>query len=97
VVLTLLLAFVLRIRWLVALVSFGITMAASLAWKSLGYEWMVAWGKYLYKPVLAGGLWRQSATEEEITGLIVFWLLPLALAYATAVARIAKIKRGQRI
>jgi hypothetical protein len=97
VVSALLIAFALRIRWLVALISFGIAMASSLAWKSIGFEWEIAWKNYLYRPVIEGELWHGSATETEVAGVIIFWLLPLALAYVTALARIAKIKERREV
>ncbi len=92
VVVALLLASVLRIRWLVALITWSLTIGVSFFWKELGREWLLAWTKYLRWPVIDGGLWRDSATEGEIVGLLIFWLLPLALAYAAALAYIAKIK-----
>lgn len=90
VVLVLLLALVLHVRWLVTLIAAALVMAGSLLWKDIGYEWGAAWQKYFYKPVLEGGLWHDSTTETEIIGLILFWLLPLGLAYATSLATIAR-------
>jgi len=87
----LLLASVLRIRWLVALIVWSVTMGASFFWKELGQQWLLTWTVYLRRPVIDGGLWTDSASEGEIVGLLVFWLLPLALAYATALAYISKI------
>jgi hypothetical protein len=92
VVLVLLLSILVRIRWLVSLIAWSLTIGASFLWKGIGNEWFLAWNKYIKKLVFDGGLWRDSTTEAEIIGLLLFWLLPLGLAYATALARITKIK-----
>ena len=92
VVITLLLTVFLRIRWLAALIAWGLTIGASFLWKDIGPEWYDAWMRYLYRPVVKGGLWHGTVTDVEIIGTIIFWLLPLGLAYATTLARITKIK-----
>ena len=92
IVAALLLALVLRVRWLVTLIAWGVTFGAGYAWRNMGYEWMNAWIEYVRKPVIDGGLWHDSASQAEIVGLLIFWLLPLALAYAVTLACIAKIE-----
>ncbi len=90
---SLLLTIALRIRWLVTLIAWGVAFGTSFLWEKAGYEWHVTWKTYLYDPVLEGGLWHDSASDAEVFGLFLFWLMPLALAYMVALARIAKIER----
>lgn len=89
-VLSLLLTIPLRVRWLVSLIAWMGTIWGSFIWKDIGISWQDPWRAYFYEPVLGGGLWRGSVTETEIVGILIFWLLPLALAYAVTLARIIK-------
>ena len=88
----LLLALVLRVRWLVSLIAWGVTFGAGYLWRDMGAEWMNAWIEYVRKPVMDGGLWHESASQNEIVGILIFWLLPLGLAYAVTLMCIAKIE-----
>lgn len=92
VVLTLFLSFLIRIRWLVSLIAWSITFGLSFLWKGIGIDWFLAWKRYFRELIFEGGLWHNTVTEKEIAGLLIFWLLPLALAYATALARIVRVK-----
>ena len=92
VVLTLILTLIIQIRWLVSLIAWSLTIGAAFLWKSIGTEWFLAWKRYFRELIYEGGLWQDPVTEKEITGLVLFWLLPLALAYVTALARIVKVK-----
>jgi hypothetical protein len=91
VVLVLLFSTFIRIRWLVSLIAWALTIGVSFFWRDIGCDWYSAWQTYLHEPVFGKGLWTDSASEVEIIGLLIFWLMPLALAYATALARITKI------
>ena len=90
-VVALVLSSFLRVRWLVALLAWAAAMAASFLWKGIGPEWLFTWGYYVRRPVLEGGLWRGDLTQAELTGLLAFWLLPLAFGYLSALARVARV------
>jgi len=85
-----LLSIFIHVRWLVIPVAWVFTIAGSFLWMKIGFGWYSAWYAYCYSPVIGGSLLRSPTTERKIIGLLIFWLLPLALAYAAAVARIAK-------
>jgi hypothetical protein len=89
----LLLSIPLRIRWLITLIAWGLAIGVSFLWESAGYELHSAWRTYFYDPILGGGLWHDSASDTEIFGFFLFWLMPLALAYMVALARIGKMQK----
>ena len=93
VIATLLLSIPIRIRWLITLIAWGLALGVSFLWEQVGHVWHSTWKTYLYNPVFEGGLWHDSASDEEIYGFLLFWLMPLALAYMVALARIARIER----
>ncbi len=94
VVVALLITVVLRVRWLAALLSLASSIGASCLWRGIGQSWAIGWIRYLYKPVLGGGLWHGTVTHNEFVGLLLFWLLPLGLAYAVTLARVARIQKS---
>lgn len=93
VIATLLLSIPIRIRWLITLIAWGLAFGTSFLWKQVDPVWNFTWKTYFYNPIFKGGLWHDSASDEEIYGFLLFWLMPLALAYMVALARIARIER----
>jgi hypothetical protein len=93
VIATLLLSIPIRIRWLITLIAWGLAIGLSFLWEQVGLTWHFTWKTYFYNPIFGGGLWHDSASDAEVFGLFLFWLMPLALAYLVALARIARIER----
>jgi len=93
VIACLLLTIPLRIRWLCTLLAWGIAIGVSFMWERAGYQLHSTWKAYFYDPILGGGLWHDSASDAEVFGFFLFWLMPLALAYMMALARIGKMER----
>jgi len=90
IILALLIAPLLRIRWLSAFIACGGAFTLSLLWRNIGREWQAAWTVYFHNPLLKGGLWKGTLTNMEVIGVLVFWLLPLGLAYFTTLTLITK-------